>query len=184
MYGIINKSIEALVKTTFGEDKWVLIKERSQIDIDYFISNDTYDDAITYKLAIAISEEMNISLEDVLFTFGEWWIIKTTNEKYAGLMKSGGENLKDFLINLPSFHNHIMLLYPKLTPPEFKVSNLLENSIHIHYHSKREGLEYFVKGLLSGLGKLFDTSVLIETLESRNEGDHHEVFKVIWSDNA
>lgn len=183
MYGIINKSIEELVKSNFGQDKWQLVVKRSQIDIDYFISNEPYDDAITYKLAIAISEEMQISLEDVLFAFGEWWIMKTTNEKYSGLMRSGGDNLRDFLVHLPSFHNHIMLLYPKLTPPEFKVSDLSENSIHIHYYSKREGLEYFVKGLLSGLGKLYETSVIIETLESRTTGSNHEIFKVIWSDN-
>jgi hypothetical protein len=34
-------------------------------------------------------------------------------------VNSGGINLKEFLVNLPVFHNRIMLIYPKLTP-EFK----------------------------------------------------------------
>jgi hypothetical protein len=53
-------------------------------------------------------------------------------------MNSGGINLKEFLVNLPVFHNRIMLIYPKLTPPEFKVSHIETNSIHIHYFSKRD----------------------------------------------
>ena len=180
MYGIINKSIEELVIENFGEDKWELIKTRSGIDVDYFISNEPYDDAITYSLAGAISDEMNVPLSQVLFLFGEWWILKTTNEKYGSLMKAGGSNLKMFLTNLPQFHNHIMLLYPKLTPPEFKVSDIEENSIHIHYHSKRKGLKDFVHGLLSGLGKMFETKVDVLLLECRDAGSNHEVFKVSW----
>jgi hypothetical protein len=35
------------------------IRERSGIDLDFFISNEPYDDDITFKLAIAVSEEMN-----------------------------------------------------------------------------------------------------------------------------
>ena len=83
MYGIVNKSIEELVIENFGEEKWELIRKRSGIEVDYFISNEPYDDNITYLLAGAISEEMNVPLDKVLFLFGEWWILKTTKEKYG-----------------------------------------------------------------------------------------------------
>jgi hypothetical protein len=115
-----------------------------------------------------------------LFTFGEWWILNTTKNKYGGLLKSGGASLKEFLVNLPQFHNHIMLMYPKLTPPEFKVSDIHENNIIVHYLSKRPGLQEFVRGLFSGLGKLYQTSVTIDLLQSRNEGSEHEAFKISW----
>lgn len=180
MYGIVNKSIEELVKTNFGEEKWLLIKERSGIDIDLFLINEPYDDEITYKLAEAVKNEIGISLDDVFIVFGEWWIIKTGKEKYGSLMEAGGANLREFLINLPMFHNRIMLIYPKLTPPEFKVSNVEENSLHIHYYSKRKGLQGFVKGLLIGLGKMFNTPIAIDLIQSRESGNSHEVFKVIW----
>jgi len=44
----------------------------------------------------------------------------------------------------------------------------------------REGLLEFVRGLLSGLGKMYNTPVQIELLESRAAGNDHEVFKVSW----
>ena len=180
MYGIINKSMEELVTTNFGPEKWENVLKRSGIEIDFFLSNEAYDDSITYQLAGAIAAETDLPLEKVLFLFGEWWILKTTLEKYGGLLQSGGNNLKEFLVNLPAFHNRIMLIYPKLTPPEFKVSEITDNSIWVHYFSKRAGLKDFVHGLLSGLAKLFTTKASIDLLQSRDEGQDHEIFKVSW----
>jgi hypothetical protein len=180
MYGIINKSIEDLVKSNFGTEKWEVILAKSGIEHSYFISSEPYDDDITFKLANTIAEEMNMSLESVLVTFGEWWIIKTTKAKYSGLMESGGSTFKDFLINLPLFHNRVMLLFPKLTPPEFKISDIQNNCLHLHYFSKREGLQEFVRGLIQGLGLLFETEIEIELLKTRQKGDHNEVYKISW----
>ena len=180
MYGIINKSIENLVKEKFGEEQWALVKKRSGVDIDFFISNEPYDDRITYQLASAISAELDIPLDQVLETFGEWWVLKTSKEKYGGLMEAGGNSLMEFLVNLPLFHNRVMLIYPKLTPPEFLVSHIEERSIHVHYLSARQGLQPFVKGLFIGLGKMYDTAVQVELLQSRENGDEHEIFKLSW----
>jgi hypothetical protein len=180
MYGIVNKAIEELVTANFGEDKWEAIKVRSGIDIDFFISSEPYDDDITFTLAKAVSEEMEMTLSEVLIAFGEWWVMKTTKEKYGGLMEAGGNDLKEFLVNLPLFHNRVMLIYPKLTPPEFKVSDITENSINLHYFSKREGLQDFVRGLIQGLGKMYNTPVIINLVQTRDEGSSHEIFNVIW----
>jgi hypothetical protein len=180
MYGIINKSIEALVIENFGIATWENVLEKSEIDTDFFISNEAYDDAITYKLANAIAIEKNISLSEVLIAFGEWWILRTTKEKYGNMIEAGGVNLRDFLVNLPLFHNRVMLIYPKLTPPEFKVSNIENQSIHIHYFSKREGLQDFVYGLLIGLGKLYATPTTVKLIKSRLNGESHEIFEVSW----
>lgn len=180
MYGIVNKAIEELVTENFGAEKWALIKKRSGVDIDFFLSNEPYDDAITFQLAIAVSEEMNMPLSSVLEAFGEWWVLRTGKEKYGALMEAGGNGLKEFLLNLPVFHNRVLLIYPKLTPPEFKITDVEDNNLCLHYFSKREGLQDFVRGLLIGLGKMYHTPTAIELLQSRNDGSSHEIFKVSW----
>ncbi len=180
MYGIVNKAIEDLVIENFGEKKWDAIKLRSGVDVDFFIGNDPYDDDITYKLAGAVAEEMNIPLGAVLETFGEWWVLRTGKEKYGSLMEAGGNSLREFLINLPVFHNRVILIFPKLTPPEFKITDLKEQSLHLHYFSKREGLQDFVRGLLYGLGKMYNAPTTVELIQSRNEGSSHEIFRVSW----
>lgn len=180
MYGIVNKSIEDLVVTNFGQEKWEAIYKRSGVDVDFFLSSEIYDDDVTFKIAGAVAAEMELTISQVLIAFGEWWVLKTTKEKYPGLMESGGNNLRDFLVNLPNFHNRVMLIYPKLTPPEFKVSEIADKSLHLHYFSKREGLQDFVRGILQGLGTVYQTPVVIELIQNRNEGSTHEIFKIKW----
>lgn len=180
MYGIVNKAIEDLVKTKFGAETWDDVLQRSGVEVEFFVSNEAYDDAITFKLATTISEVLGIEVGDVLFTFGEWWVLHTAKERYGGLMEAGGASLREFLVNLPIFHNRVMMIYPNLTPPEFKVSNVKENSIDVHYLSKREGLKEFTRGILVGLGKMYDTPTTVVELQSRDEGANHEIYNVTW----
>ena len=178
MYGIVNKAIEDLVTENFGIATWEKIKQKSGIEVDFFLSNHSYDDKITYILAQTISEETGISLKDVMITFGEYWVLKTGNEKYGSLMQAGGSNLREFILNLPDFHSRILLIYPNLTPPEFRVDITETGALLLHYYSTREGLQEFVRGLLQGLCKMFNTPAKIELLQSRLEGSDHEVYKI------
>ncbi len=180
MYGIVNKSIEELVVANYGTEKWEEIKAKSNINIEYFISSENYDDDVTFSLAQTIAEELNTSVDEVLKSFGEWWILHTGKNHYGYLLESGGDNFRSFLLNLPSFHNRVMMMYPKLTPPEFKISDLNENTLHLHYYSKRKGLTAFVYGLMHGLGTFFGTTVSTEHLESVPGTDTHEIIKVTW----
>lgn len=180
MYGIVNKAIQGLVTENFGEEAWEKIKETSGVQIDSFLSSEAYPDETTYKLAGAASEVLDIPLKQVLITFGEYWVLKTGKESYGALMDAGGSNLKEFLINLPSFHSRVMLIYPNLKPPEFKITHIQDKSLHLHYYSTRLGFEDFLVGLLQGLAKMFDTEIHVEMLESRANGFDHEIFSVAW----
>jgi hypothetical protein len=180
MYGIVNKSIEELVVHNFGADVWAVIREKSKVKHAYFLSNESYDDEVTFALATTISEEMAIPLPAVLKAFGEWWILHTGKNHYGYLLESGGENFKSFIMNLPAFHNRVMMMYPKLTPPEFRISNPTDKSVHLHYLSKRKGLTDFVFGLLTGLGKFFSTEISLLHLESIPGDDTHEIIEVTW----
>lgn len=180
MYGIVNKSIEELVVQNFGAKKWEEIKTQSNINIEYFISNESYDDDVTFVLAQTIAENLDTPLSEVLKSFGEWWILHTGKNHYGYLLESGGENFKSFLLNLPAFHNRVMMMYPKLTPPEFQISHVEENSVHLHYLSKRKGLTDFVYGLISGLGIFFSTEVTVNHVGSVPGENTHEIIKVTW----
>jgi Haem-NO-binding len=180
MYGIVNKAIQGLVTENFGEEKWELIKSKSGVNIDNFLSNDQYDDTVTFQLAGAASEVLGIPLKDVLIAFGKYWIAKTGQQHYGALMASGGKTFTDFLVNLPNFHSRVMLMYPNIVPPEFKVTDMEDSSLNLHYYSKREGLADFVEGLILGLGDAFKLKVYVELILSRDKGHDHEVYRVTW----
>jgi hypothetical protein len=180
MYGLVNNAIESLVRTNFGDETWEKVLKISGIDIDFFLNSQSYDDAVTFALANSVSEVTGMPIGEVFRAFGEWWVLKTAQEKYGQLMEAGGSNLREFLVNLPNFHNRIFLLYPNLTPPEFKISDLQATSLHLHYYSTRQGLQEFVWGLITGLGKMYKVPVEIELVSTRDRGNDHEIFNISW----
>lgn len=181
MYGIVNKAIQGLVSENFGEDKWDLILDDSGVEEENFSSNQPYDDEITYKLAISAGKVLELPLEQVLFAFGEYWVLNTAQKHYGDLLKSGGHGFKEFMQNLPDFHSRVMMIYPNLTPPEFKVENVEDNQLDLHYISTRPGLKDFVSGLISGIGKYFQVNTQSEIIASRDDGDKNEVYRIQWN---
>ncbi|NME67960.1 heme NO-binding domain-containing protein [Flammeovirga aprica] len=180
MYGIVNKAIEGLVTTNFGEEKWEKILEESGVDHDVFSTNEIYDDKITFDLAIAASEVLGISVSDVLIAFGKYWVLTTAKKHYGSLMETGGETLKEFFVNLPNFHSRVMLLYPNIQPPEFDVEYIGESEMKLKYFSQREGLTDFVHGLILGLGEAFDIEVETHLIQGRKDGLPYDEFSVKW----
>lgn len=167
MYGIINQSIQELILKEFGEETWLRILNKSGVDVAEFQNHEVYDDSYTYKLAGAISEILDTKLENVLKMFGEFWIIEISQKKYPSMMATGGSCFKEFMLNLPTFHNRVYLTYPKLIAPEFKVREDNE-SLLVEYHSAREGLAPLMEGMLIGITKMFgedDKKILKNTVK-------------------
>jgi hypothetical protein len=180
MYGMVNQAIEDMVCKVHGHETWELIKIKAGVDVDVFISNEGYPDDYTYRLVAAASEISQTPAETILEAFGEHWILCTALDGYGDLMHAGGRNLKDFLTNLPNFHTRVVMIYPKLQPPHFKVSDVSENQLLLHYHTHRDGLSHFVVGLLRGLGKMFKTPTIVTQIASRPDGADHDIFRVEW----
>ena len=180
MYGMVNKAVAELVCSGFGEDKWEAIKEKAGVDVDFFISNESYPDDITYKLVGAASEVLGLPAGKILEVFGEHWILKTATEGYGDLMDASGKSLPEFLENLPNFHTRIVMMMPKLEPPRFEVTERTDNSLHLHYHTRRAGLSPFVVGLLKGLAKRFNTEIGIEHAAVKDDGADHDEYVITW----
>jgi hypothetical protein len=184
MYGMVNKAIEEMITSRYGERTWETIKALAGVDVDVFISNEAYPDAITYELVRAASEHLGLASEAILEAFGMHWVLHTALEGYGVLLDAGGATLPEFLCSLPTFHTRVALIFPNLTPPVFKVTELQRDSLHLHYVSRRQGLAPFVVGILKGLGIRFRTEVVVSVVQCREQGAEHEEFLVTWNANA
>lgn len=170
MYGLVNRAVEGLVRTRFGEATWIRICEKAGVDPGGFVAMDTYDDAVTYKLVGAASETLELSPEAVLEAFGEYWTVYTIEEGYGDLVAMMGNSLNEFLDNLDAMHERIGDAMPDLVPPSFRREPLEDGASILHYFSEREGLSPMVVGLIRGLAKRFDTSVEIKRMEPGETG--------------
>ncbi|MDG1491578.1 MAG: heme NO-binding domain-containing protein [Planctomycetota bacterium] len=176
MYGLVNRAVEGLVRSRFGDAAWITICERAEIDPSGFVAMDVYDDAVTYRLVDAASKTLELAPETVLEAFGEYWTIYTIEEGYGDLVAMMGSTLNDFLDNLDSMHERIGYAMPELVPPSFKREALEDGSSILHYYSEREGLAPMVIGLIKGLAKRFNESIEIELLDGGTSG--HKQFRL------
>ena len=180
MYGMVNKAVEEMVISQFDEETWEKIKAKAAIEEEIFISNEAYPDDVTYRLVASASETLGLTSDQVLEAFGIHWVLHTALEGYGELLEAGGTTLPEFLLNLPSFHTRLTLIFPKLDPPTFKIKEFCDNSLRLHYYSQRPGLTSFVIGLLKGLGTMYKTQLDIALVNSRETGSDHEEFLLTW----
>ncbi|XOV72076.1 MAG: heme NO-binding domain-containing protein [Verrucomicrobiota bacterium] len=185
MYGLVNKAVEGLITSKFGEETWENIKADAGVDVDIFISNESYPDDITYKLAIAASERLNMPLGDILKALGHYWVTHVAEKHYGAMMVAGGSTFQEFIANLPNFHRRVRMIFPDLEPPVFTVRTSSEHSLELIYESTREGLEDFVIGLLQGLGDRYKVNIHIqsEPIEAPVQSSiiTMVLFKIYWS---
>jgi hypothetical protein len=180
MYGLVNRAIEELVCTQFGEETWEAIRQEAAVDIEAFVSMEPYADAVTYQLVTAASKVLGLSAETILITFGEYWTLYTAREGYGELLRMSGSTLPEFLHNLDNMHARVGLLYPELQPPSFTCTDTSEQGMLLHYRSHREGMAPLVIGLLQGLSKMFSTKLTIEHIQKRPTDGDHDVFKLTY----
>lgn len=178
MYGLVNKGIHDMVCSRFGEDTWQAIAQKAEIEVDTFISMEGYPDDVTHRLVKAASQVLGLSASDIMQAFGEYWVEYTAQEGYGEMMAMCGDNLFEFLQNLDNLHARIGVIFPHHQPPSFNCTDVDADSLHLHYHSSREGLAPMVIGLVKGLGTRFNTEVDVTQTQSRNEGADSDRFLI------
>ena len=179
MYGLINKAVRELVRSEFGDDAWGRIRSAAGVEEDDFVSMQQYDDDVTYALVSAASEELGVPAEKVLETFGSYWVRYVGHENYGHLMDAAGQSLPEFLSNLDQMHARVMLTFPDLKPPSFRVTDQSEDRLRLHYYSQRKGLAPLVTGLLDGLALQFDTPIEVTHAREGQGQDEHDVFEIL-----
>ena len=178
MYGLVNQAIRDMILVNHGEEIWARVRQRAELEVDTFEGMEPYPDDLTHRLVMAASIELNDDPHALLRAFGEFWVKYTAAEGYGPLMDMAGASLPEFLNNLDDLHARVGVNFPQLIPPSFDTEEHAQGTMHLHYHSSREGLAPMVIGLVEGLGDRFETPVEVEQLASRSEGADHDVFSV------
>jgi len=178
MYGLVNQALEDFVKQGFGDAAWNRIRDGAGINLDMFVSMDSYPDDITYKLVGAATEVLGLEAPQILEAFGEHWVLYTAQAGYGDMLAMFGSDLRTFLLHLDNLHSHVAMTFPDLRPPSFEVEEVEGGGgLLLHYRSTRAGLAPMVVGLLKGLGKRFSQEIKVRQM-ARGGSDDHDVFRI------
>lgn len=178
MYGLVNRALEDLIRSTHGDAAWERIKEQAQVDTEVFIRMDAYPDDITYRLVGAASDLLQVPANKLLHDFGLHWTLYTGREGYGAMLDDAGQTLQEVLDNLDELHMRVGLMYPQLQPPSFRCTHLSPTQTLLEYHSRRPGLAPMVVGLVEGLGRRFGQSLRINQQSDRAQGAAFDSFLV------
>ncbi len=178
MYGLVNRAIEELVISMKGEAGWRGVCAHAGLASDGFVSMQSYDDDVTYRLVDAVSQRLALPAEQVLEAFGEYWITYTAKEGYGSMLNAGGNSLREFLGNLNDMHGRVGTIFPQLRMPLFRITPVSEDEYLLHYASTRAGLAPMVIGLVRGLAKRFDETVEITLQHPRPTPQDEDIFLV------
>lgn len=178
MYGVIYVAIKDYALEKLGPEKWETVLADSGVTVDFTATEQPYNDEITHTLATAIANAEGRPLNDVLYDIG-YQVIMTTNLKFKNIISARGETFREYLINLPNYHNRISLIYPELTPPEFRITGIEEKSMVLHYRKRRPGMLQYVNGYVHALASLFKEDVTIAATPD-NDNNTELIFNINW----
>ncbi len=180
MYGLVNNSFKIMIEASYGKNTWLQIAAEAGTDVTLFLNDEGYPDEITFNLVVAASNILQTPVTTLLQTFGRYWVTETASKRYGSLMTGMGADVKTFLRYLPILHDRILLSFPKLKPPIFRVASEADNQMVLHYISERQGLSEFVVGLFLGIGDLYAQPVTVMYQPTQVDFGTHEIFTISW----
>ena len=107
MYGVINKSLRDMVTEGHGDAVWEQVLAKAGVPSHSFLAMRSYDDEITFRLAVAASDALGIDVDTALHAFGQHWVNHTLARDYDALARSTGSTMLEFLGNLNALHDRI-----------------------------------------------------------------------------
>ena len=178
MNGAVNEALKDYVIKNYGLNTWDKVKADCNYEEVLFYSTLNYSDRSTGEIIQATHRITGVDLDEILVGFGEFWILHIGMKKYSTLLRSAGSKFEEFLLNLPHFHSRIMLLYPKIIPPEFDVVKTAELQLLLSYYSSKNGLTMFIYGLINGIAKMFNRKINITIITRKKEGAECDQFLI------
>lgn len=125
-------------------------------------------------MVVAASEVLNLSVDQVLHAFGDFFVSYVQDNGYSNVLECLGNNLRDWLSNLNALHDHLQASYPRgFIAPVFwsQDDNEHEGALLVQYYSRRGSLLVpLVVGLIKRIAvSYFDVEIDMELLQLQGE---------------
>jgi len=165
MKGVIVFAMREMMIEKFGERKWKELLKKAGIDKKSIILPiSDISDQIVMKIINASCELLNMPLNQLADTFGDYWVNVYTQKVYHHYYEDC-KTAKEFLIKLNEIHFTTTRTTSNANPPKFEYEWEDDKTLIMHYKSPR-GLIDFVVGLAKGVGKLYKEDLKVTKLDN------------------
>ena len=162
MKGIIFTEFVGMVESTFSPEMMDNVFDRVDLPSGgAYTSVGTYDHAEIVELAVALSEETNTPVQDLVKAYGEHLFSRFT-VLYPDYFNEQHDTFQ-FLHHVENYiHTEVLKLYPDAEIPRFEFQTTGDNDMVFDYLSTRH-LGDVAEGLLRGCIAHFGENIEIET---------------------
>lgn len=161
MLGVVFTEFMEMVEDKFSMDVADTILEKSEVaDGGAFTAVGNYSHEDMVKLVVALSEEVDIPVPDLVMTFGTH-LFGRFGALYPVFFE-GVETSFDFLDSVEDrIHVEVRKLYPDAQLPSFDTQRLDPNTLEMIYTSDRPFAD-LAHGLIAGCGPYFNERLTID----------------------
>lgn len=163
MLGLVNRSIEVFLRTTYGEKTWHDIAARADVDARGFNSLRNYPDDITTKLLRCAALKLGKSTLDILEDTGGWMV---QLEPVRRLLRFSGSEFSEFIFALEELPGRARMALPDLNFPPLVLTKKEDDLYLIHGPDWPHGLQWIIAGALRGMADDYGVLALIEAKTS------------------
>lgn len=173
MKGVVFNILEDMVVEKGGVVLWQKLLNKAGVEGSY-ISVDTYEDAELFKIVHEVQQALDLPLEDVIRSFGDFMFAKLA-ERYPMFVEAESD-LFGFLQSIePVIHLEVKKLYTEANLPSIGCDEGDSDSLIMNYRSPRK-LCILAEGLIQGAATYYQTPINIDhDVCMHRESDHCEL---------
>ena len=172
MHGLVNRSIQMFLRSTYGNAVWLDIVRDAQLGFDSFETMLTYDDRLTDQVLAAASRRLNLPREAILEDLGLFLVAEPALERLRRLLRFGGVTFVDFLYSLDDLPARGRLALPDLDLPALHLAGTDHDSFSLTCLSPFRGVGHVAVGLLRAMADDYGALVVIDHAGPIEGGEH------------
>lgn len=179
MKGIVFSEFNELVEKTFGDDMLDDIIDDCEDKLQSggsYTSVGTYDHEELVHLVIALSERTNISVPDLVKTFG-LHLAKVFQSKFPNFFTECEDSFSFFKRVDDHIHVEVKKLYPDAELPKFTYDDSNPNFFILVYESTRQFSDLAI-GLLEGVALHYNEKINIDKHDQSTPEETKVVFTI------
>lgn len=162
MHGLINRSIEAFIEDTYGDETWRQIAADVGLSGAGFEAMLNYDDALTEAVIEAACRRIGVGRETLLEDFGATIVSCARSDALRRLLRFGGESFVDFLHSLDDLPERARLAVPDLEVPTLELREYTPTHFALRAWYQLKDVGWFLIGLLRAMGDDYGALVILQ----------------------
>jgi len=177
MKGVVVKGVQELVQAKFGTDAWERIKRLTDLKEPFFAVGEDYPDQLTMALVQGASQISGQSTDDLLLEIGRFCVSKTGRKAYPSFYSLVGDSPRDFFFHIERAQNFEAQNNPR-AKRWFRCEDTPEGGGFVIHDLSRTGLCAGFRGMISGVGLLFNVELAVKDRACVLRGDPECILEV------